>query len=263
MKTQKYFLLSAIALLIVVLTPFYCATAAGTAAINLSPLSGSYKTGQTFNVVVSVNPGSEKIDMVRVKLNFPADLLEIKSFSISPAFSYQAGSNSFDNAIGTFSWGAGTPGGITAASNFGTITFVAKKSGQTQISLSNDSLVLSAGVDKFNGQLSSSSFTLSSPPAAPSSSVVKKVQPVVKNKTVQQSAPAVEQPASENAIETQIITKNMPQNFAASLLNPLSFLTVMQSWLAVAIILVLLLLGFTFYKIIQKPMPSYKNDNKK
>lgn len=250
MKLKFLFATSVISLLILSIVPIYFVAATGSAAINLSPTAGSYKVGQTFNLNISVDPGTEKIDTVRANLTYPADLIEIKSFATSPAFSYQAGSNGFNNTAGTFSWGAGTPGGIKSSGSFGTIVFTVKKAGSAQISLSNTSLALSAGENKFNGLLASASYTLTAPVAAPKTSA-KKVQP---------TKPVVSpQPAQDtSAVVTQIETKTQPQNFVASLINSISFITAMRALAIFGVILIVALLGFTFYKIIQKPLLNKK-----
>lgn len=245
MQLKNCLVVSATILLSLTFLSAGSAFAAGSASITLSPLSGSYKAGQTFNMNISVNPGSDKVDMVRAKITFPADLLMIKNFSTSPTFSYQAGSNGFDNAAGTFSWGAGTPGGITAPSNFGTITFSVKKAGPAQISVSNGSLALSSGVDKFNGQLSSASITLLAAAAAP-----------------KPKESTVTPPAETPAVETQIIPNQQSQGFVAALMNALSLATAIRILAFAAVLLVLLFLGFTIYKIATKPEVNYKSNKK-
>ena len=252
MKPKKYFL-SAVVLSALFMAPIYFVFASSSAAINLSPASGSYKVGQTFSVGIYIVPGTDKIDTVRAKLTFPPDILEIKNFSTNSIFGYQAGSNGFDNTAGTFSWGAGTTGGITSASNFGTITFFVKKSGIAKISLTNDSLALSDGVNEFDGQLSSSNFTLTLAPKP-----IAQKKPVQKTST--QQLAAVKPVEANSVVDTQIVTQNQPQNFAASLLGSISFIRALD---VAGIILVLVLLVFTFYKIIEKNPKKVSLNNKK
>lgn len=166
------------------------AQAAGNASLAISPLSGSYKVGQTFNVAIFVDPGGDTIDSVRARLSYPPDLLEIKNFTFGSAFSFQAGGNGFDNNSGTFSYGAGVAGGTAQGTNFGTITFSVKAPGQAQITLGSDSLVLAAGENKYNGSGVVAVFALAKAAAAttPAKDVPK------------QTAPATEEPAAQTPV---------------------------------------------------------------
>jgi len=245
MKSKKYLIAKIVVLVALAFASVHFARATGSASINLSPTSGQYKVGQTFNVTINVNPGSEKIDMVRTKLTFSPDYLEVKSFSTTPTFSFQAGGNGFDNVTGTISEGAGVPGGITTPTNFGTIAFVVKKAGSAQVAISQDSLALSAGVNKFNGQTNAASFTLSAPAAPPA---VKKIKPVA---TVN-SAPVVQTTLENSVVDTQILQKAQPKSFAGSLMNSLSFAMALRIFAFAAAVIILILMGMMFYRSVNK-----------
>lgn len=143
------------------LTTAALALAVGSASLSFSPANGSYQVGQTFKVVIYVNPVGEMIDMVRAKVSFPAQLLEIQGFSFYPSFNFPAGGNSYDNTAGTLSYGAGIAGGTDQTGPFGTITFKVKAVGEAPLVLGSDSLMLAGGEDKFNGQKTTATFTLS------------------------------------------------------------------------------------------------------
>ena len=246
MNSKKYLLF--LLLPILILIPFN-SMAAGSASINLSPTTGSYNVGQTFNVVISVNPGLEKIDMARVKLSFSPDLLEIKNFSQGTTFSFQAGSNGFDNSAGTFYWGAGAPGGIKAVSNFGTITFLAKKAGKSGIDLSNESLLLSAGENKFNGQPISFSYNL----------LTQNVTKIANKKPQQdlsesQQSTTVAQPFEDNNnVSTEIVQKKT-QSLASDIINHSPFVSIVRLLIILAFIFVAIILGIMLYRIRKKPI---------
>ncbi|MDP3882514.1 MAG: cohesin domain-containing protein [Candidatus Staskawiczbacteria bacterium] len=251
MMTKKYLVASFLALSLVALSPL-SAFGAGSAFITLSPSSGSYKIGQTFNVNVLVNPGSDKIDTVRTKLNYSADVLEIKSFTVASAFSYQAGANSFDNNAGTFSWGAGIPGGTSSPITFGTIVFQVKKEGAEQVSVANDSMILSAGENKFNGQAASASFSLlaavTSGGEAQQKPPVKNVQPAPVQNTQQPAQQATESSNLNNSVESQIITKPSPQSFLGSMAGAISLGTAIRLGSIILAILIIVGMGTLIYK---------------
>ena len=138
--------------------------AMGKANLILSPASGEYQVGKTFNVSIIANTNEEKIDTVRAKVNFHADKLEITKFIFGSLYSYPAGGNAYDNSAGTLSQGAGHPGGTTQSGTFGTITFKVKAAGKAIITVSSDSLMISAGEDKFTGKSFSASYNLTTPP---------------------------------------------------------------------------------------------------
>jgi hypothetical protein len=141
--------------------------AMGKADLTLSPASGEHQVGETFNVSIAANANEETVDTVRAKVNFPADKLEIANFTFGDIYSYPAGGNAYDNNAGTLSQGAGHPGGTTQSGTFGTIVFKAKAIGKATVTISSDSLMISAGEDKFTGKSFSASYNLTAPPPPP------------------------------------------------------------------------------------------------
>ena len=255
MELKKYFA-AIVVLLLLLIAPTYL-LAAGSAAISLSPQAESYKVGQTFTATISVDPGTEKIDMVRAKLTFPSDLLEIKNFSASPTFGYQAGSNGFDNTTGNFSWGAGAPGGISTPNTFGTIVFSVKKAGNAKIEINQDSLVLSDGQNKFNGQLGSSDYSLLA--AAVAKPSAKKIQPLTTGNKVQSSV-VVSQPfENNNVVETKIIPQPQSRNFTASLIDSLRIALTSGLWIVLLALLLIIISVKTIYKARKNSTVVLKN----
>jgi hypothetical protein len=209
-----------------------CSLAAGTASINISPQSGSYKEGKTFPLTISIDPVGGKIDTVRAKLVFSPDLLRIKSFSTSPSFSFQTGSNGFDNNAGTFSWGAGIAGGTSSPAVFGTVIFEVLKQGDAKVSVERSSMVLASGEDKFNGITSSANFALLQKPEPQPVNTKTDIQPnPLENKVGQ---------ADNNSVETKIVTTEKPKDSPASLLGILPFRSVVLLWFAALILLALI-----------------------
>ena len=247
MILKKYFI--GLGLVIILLSLSFSVThlfAANLANINFSPSTGFYKVGQTFNVSILVDPGAGNIDTVRVKLVFPPDILKVKNFVTSPNFSYQAGTNGFDNSKGLFSWGAGIPGGTTKTVSFGTVTFIVEKTGNARVAVSDGSMILSGGINKFSGQLNSTAYTLL-PASVANHNIIKEQTSTIPQTTIPQ-------------VETQIIPNT--QNSVASLANTISFATAIKLLTFVGIILLLTLMVFMLYKFIKKPALIYKNRKK-
>lgn len=230
-------------LIAVLMMPAAFLKADGTASLNFSPAFGSYKTGQEFSISINVDPGSGSVDTVRAKFSYPVDLLQVEKFSTNEVFSYQAGANSFDNQTGTFSWGAGVPGGIKVPQKFGTIVFKAIKDGSAKITLSSGTLVLSAGQNVFNNQLSSASFSVLPVTASSQKTTVKKATPA---KNLITTAPP-EKTEETNTVNTQIIPQSAG---AASLANSWPFLAGLKNWIFEGILfaIAIIILGFILYK---------------
>ncbi len=115
--------------------------------MSLSPLSVAVKPGQTFNVLVSLDPQSGKISTAKVELKYPADLIEATNFSfVGPSWIAlaQEGYDLMDNVNGSMIKTAGYPKGASTPVAFGTATFRAKKAGVATISVGDKTLLLGA-----------------------------------------------------------------------------------------------------------------------
>ena len=90
-------------------------------------------------------------------------------------------------------------------------------------------------------------------------SAVLPAKPVAQKITeTQASAQPLEQSAGDinDAVDTQIIQKQQPKNFAAGLANATPFSLTIRVLSIAGIILIVLLLGFTIFKIIKKPVSN-------
>lgn len=134
-------LLSAITMSVLLLP-----TAAFASAITLAPTSVATTEGKSFSVIVGVNPTSGKAYTVRANLSFDPTVLEFTGFSFAPKWMplSQSGYDIEDNTKGAVVKTGGYPGGITSATNLGTATFRAKKTGLINISATTESLILDA-----------------------------------------------------------------------------------------------------------------------
>lgn len=116
--------------------------AAGTATINLSPASRTVTRGQTFTVTVSVVPSGGSATTVKTKLTFSPAVLEVTSFAFAANWLplTQAGYDVTDNVGGSLTKTAGFPGGVSAATTFGTVTFRAKAAGTATVKVDATSM---------------------------------------------------------------------------------------------------------------------------
>lgn len=112
--------------------------------ISFSPTNISIEEGENFNLIVSLNPQGVKNYTIKAEVDYPADLVEVKSFSFSNGWMAlsQSGYDLVDNTNGLLIKTAGYPGGILTATTFGTIAFSAKKAGNGVIKLGSNSLAL-------------------------------------------------------------------------------------------------------------------------
>ena len=123
--------------------------------ISFSPTSITVKQGQTFILSSSVNPKGIKNYTVKLELNYPADLLEVKSFTFGSGWMAlsQPGYDSIDNANGILIKTAGYTGGLSSAASFGTISFLAKKAGSGVITVGDNSLALDSTNENVLGSM--------------------------------------------------------------------------------------------------------------
>ena len=133
-NTFKTILFAAVGLLV--------APVAFAANIVFTPSTANVNTGDIFTVQVSVNP-QVKIGAVEVELKYPADLLEVSSFTLDSHW-MAAGDNSVDNVKGVAVKSGGYPGGTTSQTVFGAVSFKAKKAGSATVSLGSNSMALNA-----------------------------------------------------------------------------------------------------------------------
>jgi len=146
-----------------------CSVLAAT-TISFSPTNISIEEGENFNLIVSLNPQGVKNYTIKAEVNYPADLVEVKSFSFSNGWMAlsQSGYDLIDNINGQLIKTAGYPGGLPTTATFGTISFSAKKAGSGTISLGSNSLALGAdNQNLFDGGLTQLTFNITAPTTPP------------------------------------------------------------------------------------------------
>jgi hypothetical protein len=122
------------------------ATPALAANFIFSPATVNMEIGKTFNLTVSLNPGADKNTTIKMEIKFPADLLQVNSFSFGNTGSWialaQPGYDLIDNTNGVLIKTAGYPGGVASQLVFGTVNFTTKKAGNGKIQIGANSLAL-------------------------------------------------------------------------------------------------------------------------
>jgi len=115
------------------------------ASLYLSPNSGTFYIGSTFDVSIFVNTGGENVNAVQVDLKFDPKKLQIASPTAGKSFiSVWVSQPTYSNIQGTASFQGGmpSPGINTSAGLVSTITFRAISPGETTILFLDSSRVL-------------------------------------------------------------------------------------------------------------------------
>lgn len=104
----------------------------------------SYRAGQTFSLLVTVDPFRESHYTVRLDLDYPEDLVEVLNFNLDSDWIplIQPQYDLIDNDAGHLVKTAGFPGGFDTPQTLGIITFRAKDAGSGTLTINNSSVVL-------------------------------------------------------------------------------------------------------------------------
>ena len=172
--------------------------------VSLSPVNISVTSGKNFNVVIAVNPQGASNYTEKIELDYPADLLQVKSFSLGSNWMAlsQTGYDLIDNTNGKLIKTAGYPGGISSSATFGTVSFYAKKAGSGTIKLGNGSLALDANNQNVLSGTPSVSVAITAPVSVPA------------EKPAAETPAETEQPA-EQPIEQPVAQAPQPSLLAA------------------------------------------------
>ena len=144
--------------MIILATPALAAT-----TISLSPSNITITQGQSFNMSVKIDPQDIKNYTAKIQIQYPAELLEVKSFTFGGGWMMlsQPGYDLIDNAKGILIKTGGYPGGLSKPITFGTVSFLAKKPGDGIIKIGGDSIVLDgASHNVFKDTAAQSSLTI-------------------------------------------------------------------------------------------------------
>ena len=217
--------------------------------VSLSPASVNVVSGKSFNVVVAVNPQGASNYTEKIELDYPADLLQVKSFSLGSNWMAlpQPGYDLIDNTNGVLIKTAGYPGGLSSSATFGTVSFYAKKAGSGTIKLGSGSLALDANNQNVLSGAPQVAFTVTAPasvPAAPS-------EPAA-------GTPAAPEQPAEQPIEQPIAQAPQPTLLAA--LGVVLTLGTGSMWVGILVgLIILAALIYAIYALIQRKRKNSGN----
>lgn len=222
------------------------APALAATSVSFTPVNVSARQGQSFTLTIGINPQGAKSYTAKTELHYPADLLEVKSFTFANGWTplSQSGYDLTDNTNGVFIKTAGYPGGVSSPVTFGTVSFFAKKSGNGTIALSGNSFVLDANNQNVLAGASVQTAVAISAAATPTPTTPIPTTP---------TTPAVEPtPAEEGTVPTIA-----PQPIASlSLLASIVVATTLGTDSAIVsvsvIVIILTLVGYAIYAVIQR-----------
>lgn len=227
------------------------APALAATSVSFTPVNMSVRQGQTFTLTVGVNPQGAKNYTAKTELRYPADLLEVKSFTFANGWMplAQPGYDIIDNANGVLIKSAGYPAGVSSAVTFGTVSFLAKKSGNGTITLNNsNSLVLDANSQNaLSGAVVQAIVAVSAPtqtPTTPTTPTTPAGEPTEEGAVLEEETSIVQEPAAAS----QPIAA---QSMLAAIGSAITFGTG-NTFIGVLFFLVLLLAGYGIYTVIQK-----------
>lgn len=114
------------------------------AELSLSPRSGSFVEGSTFEVPIFVNTKGASVNGIQIKVSFDKDKLSIVKPSSGPSIiGVWIEPPAYDNIRGSASYVGVVPNGITTGAGLvGTITFKANDIGRAVVSFRSDSKIL-------------------------------------------------------------------------------------------------------------------------
>jgi hypothetical protein len=194
--------LLSVAVLTGVMTP--AVGAAGSASLNFSAKSGSYKSGNSFTLNVVENSGSEGVNVIEANFLFDESKLQLVGKSCNSAvFGVTAPGQGNGITCGSYA-------PVMGAQVVASVTFKALADGAVSLGFAHTSRVYEAvnGTDVWNQDPSYSNFTVTTPVAQP---VAKKASAPATTQTTT-AAPATPAPATEEvkAAETVTATDQKP-----------------------------------------------------
>jgi len=235
-------------------TMVIAAPALAATSVSFAPVNVSVRQGQTFTLTIGVNPQGVKNYTAKTELHYPADLLEVKSFTFAPSWMplAQTGYDLTDNTNGVLIKTAGYPGGVSSALTFGTVSFLAKKSGNGTITLnSGNSLALDANNQNvIAGASVQTAVAISAPaptpttPKTPTTQTTPAPEPTEEGSVLGEETPVTQEPTAA------------PQPISRSLLASVgSVVSLGTNSVAVGLlvaVIVLALAGYAIYAVIQR-----------
>lgn len=143
----------------------------------LTPVSVEHAKSGSFTLTIVVNPQGVKNYTVKAELDYPADIVAVKSFTFANDWLplIKSGYDLMDNARGVLIKTAGYPGGISGPTVFGTVLFSPKKAGSGTIKVGGSSLALDAQSKNVFGSPTKAVVVITAPAAPPAKEVTPQV----------------------------------------------------------------------------------------
>ncbi len=123
---------------------FTAGAAAHAATLSLTPSTGTFAVGSTFDASIFLDTNGKSVNAISVSLAFPSDMLQVVSPSLGQSvIGVWTAAPKFDNVHGRLDLQGGIPGGITASNALvSTITFRVKSVGSAIVKFLDGSKVL-------------------------------------------------------------------------------------------------------------------------
>jgi len=155
------------------ITLLFFAPSVGASTLSVSPTSGSFSVGSTFDVQIFLDTEGQNINTLDVHLKFPPNALQVVSPTAGQSIvGVWTSPPTFDNKKGEIILQGGIPGGINANRGLvSTITFRARQVGNFTLKFSDDTRVLlndGKGTDALNQTQGAVFQFVLPPPAGPS-----------------------------------------------------------------------------------------------
>jgi hypothetical protein len=116
------------------------------AALSFSPSSGTFNSGKTFTVAITIDGTGESINTSEAKIAFDKTALAVQSISKDGSgFNMWSTEPAFNNAAGELTYGGGSPSGFSGKKNVLSIVFKGLKEGETKVYFSSASILAADG----------------------------------------------------------------------------------------------------------------------
>jgi len=242
----------------------FCDAALATTTVSLSPSNVNVNPGQSFNISISVNPQGVNNFVEKIELKYPADILQVNSFTLNNQWMAlaQPGYDLVDNTNGVLLKSAGYPNGLSSVTSFGTVSFSAKKAGSGIVSIGGNSLSFEVNSQNAITGLPTS-VTIANPTPDNSKSVnntniIPAAPETVKKPT---AAPSIEDKDQANDTTSSVEESVVEQGISnTSLMGAIGgIMTLGTGSIAVGVLVIVLIFMIGFYVI----CPLVKKGNKK
>lgn len=228
--------------LITLALSFFGVSHAFASSVVLSPTENTFTPGQSFTMTISVDPATSKIYTSKVALRYPADILEVESFSLSSGWQAltQSGYDLVDSNAGSLIKTAGYTGGIGSKTTFGTVKFRVKKVGVAKVTVASNSALYDENSKNVLSGNAASTFTVSAPVVEPEiKRVPVETKPAPKTTVTTEVKTTVQETKKEEVVKETEELSDRSENVAS--LSEISF---KETYLLLLSIVSAFILGF-------------------